>query len=142
MLVLFTTPRPAHRPGVGEPFSDSPRHSSRLLNVNRLLPISPRPAFSQVHSVTRKTEGAFLVPKVYNRVYQREIRYRTKADRIWSTIAFILAGIAGLAALISTANYGFDFVSAVLLGSFFSALLGAAVVNMLESIVAELRRME
>ncbi|WP_231442073.1 hypothetical protein [Brevibacterium zhoupengii] len=80
--------------------------------------------------------GVRLTPSGY--VVTRGIKYKTIASRGWSTLMFVLVALSGIATFITLILDPYYF--SYLLTSTLTLSVGAGVIHMLESIVAELRR--
>lgn len=81
--------------------------------------------------------GVMLTPEGY--VVTRAIKYKTLAKRGWSTAMFALVALSALGTLIILALDPY-YLGLALISTFMLAV-GAGVIHMLESIVAELRRL-
>jgi hypothetical protein len=73
-------------------------------------------------------------------VITRAIKYKTIADRKWSTIAMLLTVLNGIGAVILMGTYD-SFTGLMALTATVVMAICTGVVHMLESIVAELRRL-
>lgn len=81
--------------------------------------------------------GVLLTPNGY--VVTRAIKYKTIASRGWSTLMFVLLALSGIGTFLTLAIDPYYLSYA--LTSTMTLAVGAGVVHMLESIVAELRRL-
>lgn len=81
--------------------------------------------------------GVVLTPNEY--VITRAIKYKTIASRGWSTAMVALVALSALGTLIILAIDPY-YLGLALISTFMLAV-GAGVIHMLESIVAELRRL-
>ncbi|WP_167197886.1 hypothetical protein [Brevibacterium pigmentatum] len=81
--------------------------------------------------------GVMLTPNGY--VITRAIKFKTIANRGWSTLMFVLVALSGIASfiilMVDPYYFWMSLVSTLMLA------IGAGVIHMLESIVAELRRL-